>query len=141
MEEQLKIKSITLEDDTKIKLKNYIFRSDFEDDVLEYISENRIEYYAMKNLELNTEEYHLENAFEDDLVEALEDNNYDFSKKIDVDDAIDIVEQNGYEVLEKDILDYNLDFFDSNRLREIQDKFINGSWSEREEIYNKIVNG
>lgn len=56
MEEQLKIKPITLEDDTKIKLKNYTFRSDFEDDILEHISEDRIEYYAMKTLELNTEE-------------------------------------------------------------------------------------
>lgn len=56
---------------------------------------------------------------------------------VDEDDMINHLENNGYTVTEDDITD-TLDIVDSKRLDEISRLFINGSWSEREEIYKKI---
>lgn len=135
MEERIFIKSITLSNGVKLKKED----DDFEDEILEYIPDNYIEYYAMRNLELNTEEYILNNAYEDDLIEALEDQGYNFAKQVDVEDCIDIIEREGYTVTYKDLVDDSLDIVDSNRLAEIQEMFISGNFAERENIYKLIM--
>lgn len=141
MEKRIEIKAVTLSNGNKLRAKDYIGQSLFEEDILEYISDKSIEYYAMSTLDLNTEEYHLENAYDSDLVEALENNGFNFISEVDESDMIDYLEQNGYKVLEEGIIDNELDTFDSNRLEEIKWKYIYGSWSDREKIYDRIVNG
>lgn len=103
--------------------------------LFKYIKDN-LDYTPNDDIEPSVEE-----AYDFDLIDELKDRGYDFSKEIDVDDAIDIVEKNGYVVLENDIVDNRLDIIDSRRLEEIENLFMRGSWSEREEMYNKLFGG
>lgn len=54
-------------------------------------------------------------------------------------DMIYVLEQRGYTVIEDVKTVDILDLIDAKRLDEIVQKFRNGSFSEREEIYNKII--
>lgn len=56
-------------------------------------------------------------------------------------DMIDVLEQRGYTVIEDAKTVDILDLIDAKRLDEIVQKFRNGSFSEREEIYDKICGG
>lgn len=112
-------------------------------DLLDEIDNEYIEDYARWSLDMRHEddfESDIDDFDDDDLVRQLEYNGYNFSRKIDEDECIEFLEEQGYTVLDKNDTESSLDYIDSRRLEEIQEKFINGSWSEKEELYNKIFN-
>lgn len=135
----IQIQSVSFTNGDKLQIDDYVDIQSFEEEILERLSQKTIEYYAIDTLDLNTEEYHIENACDSDLVWQLRDNGYNFPKEVDLDDAIDICEKEGYEVIERGLVGNSLDIVDSQRLDEITQAFLAASWLERESIYKNIM--
>jgi hypothetical protein len=111
-------------------------------DLLDEIDNEDIEDYARWSLDMRHEDDFESNIGDfdvDDLVKQLEYEGYNFSIKIGEYDCIEFLEESGYTVLDKNDANGNLDYIDSCRLEEIQEKFLNGSWSEREQLYQKLI--
>lgn len=113
-------------------------------DLLDEIDGEDIGDYAENNLDMKHEddfESSLDDFTDDDLVEKLQDWGYNFSKQIDEDECIEFLEDSGYIVItEQEAINDTLDYADAVMMREIQEKFLNGSWNERITLYNKIFN-
>lgn len=105
------------------------------DDVLDEIDNSTVESYARRYLDMDL----LEDLFDSDLVSELEDRSYNFMQEVDEDDMIDYLEENGYIVTSDDEKSIGvLDNIAEIQLEEIKNKFISGSWQEKEEIYSLI---
>jgi len=111
-------------------------------DLLGEIDGEDIGDYARYNLDMKHEddfESNIEDFDDDELVKALEDNGYNFAQKVTEEDCIEVLEIGGYVITDECDEVNSLDYTDSCRLEEIQQKFLNGSWSERQELYNKLI--
>ena len=102
---------------------------DDTEELLMNLNSREVIDYAMENANL------IDRGDEYDLVEALENLNYDFSYKVDLEDHIEIVEQNGYTVIERE--NNQTDIVSEMQLEELLDLFNKLSVQEREEILNR----
>lgn len=113
-------------------------------DILREIDSEDVVDYARSSLDMKHEddfESNLDDFEEDDLIKHLENNNYNFAQKVSEEECIEALEIGGYIITTKSDLDIDLDYVDSNMLEEIEDLFLYSSCAEREEIYNKVING
>lgn len=99
---------------------------DDTEELLRSLNSREIIDYAMENANL------IDSRDEYDLVEALEDLNYDFSDKVDLDDHIEIIEDHGYTVIKRE--NNQTDVVSEMQLEEWLDLFSKLSVQEREEI-------
>lgn len=85
----------------------------------------------------------LEDYDESDLVRELKSRNFDFIEEVEDHEMIEYLESVGTQVFDENFTPADEQFVDHNdliKLDEIRTKFLNASWSERESIYNKIIN-
>jgi len=106
---------------------------DFEntDAYIDYL-ENIIDDEDLDNL--------LEDTEEDDVFQWLDFKGFDFLNELDSQELIEHLSGVGYKIVENE-QENDLDIIDNNRLEEIKNLFLYSSFAEREEIYNKIING
>lgn len=113
-------------------------------DILGAVDAEDIQDYVSWNLDMkhvDDFESSLDDFDEDELVEALENLNYDFYEKMDTDSCIEFIESQGYAVTaDEDVVGNGLDCIDTQRLEDIQQKFIASSWDDKVIMYNKIFN-
>lgn len=101
------------------------------------ITSQNLEHYV-KWLEDNCKE--LDDYLDSELIDYLEENDYEFIDEVTTEEMIESLEYKGYVVSEsyeakdEEYVDHN----DLIKLEEIREKFLNASWAEREEIYNKV---
>lgn len=106
---------------------------------LEEITSQNLEQYV-KWLEYECKE--LEDYDESDLVRELKSRNFDFIEEVEDHEMIEYLESVGTQVFDEDFVPADEEYVDHNdliKLDEIRTKFLNASWSERESIYNKII--
>lgn len=114
-------------------------------DQLENIPEEFLQEYCEEFCDMVKKEnvpQELEDYSDWELVDELELRDYDFSDKISEEEMIDYLEDSGYYVKEEDeeFDSEGLDIVDEKRLAEIIEKFKNGSWSEREDLFLRVCN-
>lgn len=81
----------------------------------------------------------LEDFDEDDVFQYLDYKGFEFLNQMDSQELIEHLSGVGYKMVEEDLNENSLDYIDDFRLNEITEKFINGSWAEREKIYKQII--
>ncbi len=110
-------------------------------DILREIDADDVADYARWSLDMKHEDdfkSSLDDFSEDELVKALESNGYNFAQKVTEEDCIEVLEENGYIIsTEKENV---LDHIDAPMFEEIQEKFLNANWAERQDMYNLIKN-
>lgn len=110
-------------------------------DTLREIDSDDVADYARWRLDMRHEddfESNIDDFTDEELVEALQDNYYNFAKLLDEDDLIDYLQDKGYIISEEK--QNVLDHIDTPMFEEISQKFLNSSWTQREEMYNLIKN-
>lgn len=103
--------------------------------LLSNIPEREVRRYCENNLD------YIDAYDKDNLADALDDLDFDWASKLDIEDHIDAVEQEGYIVLEKednfidrvDVIDYNL-------FTEISERFNKADIFQRQKMRDLIVN-
>lgn len=111
-------------------------------DILDELDNEYIEDYARYYLDMiNKDDFEssLDDFDEDALVDKLEDWGYNFSKQIAEDECIEFLEDSGYTITANEDVDNSLDYIDAGRLEEITNLFVNGSWSQREIMYELLI--
>jgi len=76
---------------------------------------------------------------DDDLVQELHNRGFHFIDETDKEDMIEFLEERGHEVCLQNNIESELDIIDEQRLDQITEKFISGSWAEREEMYKNVM--
>lgn len=138
--EKIRLSGPQVFEDSDELLEGHAEISIYANDVLDLIDKDDIARYVRFNLDMMHEDEFkssIDDFDKDDFIRELEWSNFRWIDKVDEDEMISHLESNGYRVNEEDIID-TLDIIDTRRLDEINRLFINGSWSEREEIYKKI---
>lgn len=103
--------------------------NDETEKLLNLLSSYEIENYA-------TEEFNLVSAKDEgDLIDALEDLNFNWKEKIDIDDAIDICEENGYDVLKHSV---DRDIVSDSQFQEWSELFEEMTMQQRDLYINQI---
>ena len=139
-ENKIKLFAKQIKCDEKLA-ENEVFVEFDVEELLDQIEHKDIIAYAkMWHNLISHEEIDLEDFGESELVQALQNIGFDFISEVDTEDMIDAIESDGYEVtLENVILDQDLDHIDQQMLDQIVNKFHNGSWDEREEMYKNLM--
>lgn len=119
---------LAAQDKEELEKIQYIIDDDTEE-LLRSLNSREVIDYAMENANL------VDRGDEYDLVEALENLNYDFSYKVDLEEHIEIVEDHGYTVIERE--NKQTDIVSEMQLEEWLDLFSKLSVQEREEILNR----
>lgn len=102
------------------------------------ITSQNLEHYV-KWLEDNYKE--LDDYTEANIIQELKNRGFDFIEEVEDHEMIEYLESVGTSVFDKDFIPADEEFVDHNdliKLDEIREKFLNASWAEREEIYNKV---
>lgn len=81
----------------------------------------------------------LEDIEEDAIFQWLDFKGFDFLNEMDSQELINHLSEVGYKIISGASVENVLDIIDNNRLEEIKNLFLNSSFAEREEIYNKII--
>jgi hypothetical protein len=139
-ENKIKLFAKQIKCDEKLA-ENEVFVEFDVEELLDQIEHKDITAYTKMwyNL-ISHEEIDLSDFSEEELVTALQNMGFDFISEVDTEDMIDAIESDGYEVtLENVILDQDLDHIDQQMLDQIVNKFHNGSWDEREEMYKNLM--
>lgn len=113
-------------------------------DILRELDSEDVADYARWSLDMKHEddfESSLDDFDNDDFVKALKSSGYNFAQQVTEEDCIEVLEVGGYVITDENDEENRLDYVCSRQLEEIKEKFLEGNWSERESIYNKIIYG
>lgn len=105
---------------------------DIDTDVLKKYVEYHLDMIDPDDCECET----VDEASERELVDELKNRDFHFTDELDDSELLDEVEARG---LSEHITIQSLDYIDVKRLEEITNLFVNGSWHQRQIMYNLLI--